>query len=357
MPARVGRAVGFTVLILVIAVLVLDFGAEIIAAPAMLGLSPKDQLAELTSVRTMLVQVLGGLVLLGGLAYTSRTFRLSERGHIADRYTKAVEQLASQQRSVRAGGVYALERIMHDSERDHETVVEVLASFLQEQAKPGADPRKSGAQEEPPARRLRPPADVAAAVAALRRRPQRKERSPLDLAGAYLVGADLEGANLNNADLRDADLRYARLAEAQLQNTQMHRVKLRGAWLTSARLDGAYLHGASLPAAHMSKATLRGASLVGVEEFQSAWLDDADLGEAQLWDTRLRGVLLARTKFHGATLHGADLRDTDLSRVDGLTQEQIGQAHCDETTALPPELFEPTAEDTNNDETDAGEED
>lgn len=56
----------------------------------------------------MLVQALGGLVFLGGLAYTAQTFRLSERGHIADRYTKAVEQPASQQRSVRAGGILAL---------------------------------------------------------------------------------------------------------------------------------------------------------------------------------------------------------------------------------------------------------
>lgn len=339
------RTIVLAVLMLTAVLIVLDLVAELIARPALIGLAPKDQLAELTSVRTMLIQALGGVALLGGLTYTARTFRLTEQGQVTDRYTRAIEQMGSSHPTVRAGGVYALERIMKDSDRDHATIVEVLVSFLQEHARPRPDSRKSTTNEnEAPSRRLRPPADVAAAIAALRRRPPRHERDPLDLAGLCLIGADLQGANLNNANLRDADLRWALLNGTQLKSAQLHRAKLRRVWLKGARLDGANLYGASLPAAHMANATLQGASLVGIDDFQSAWLDDADLREVELWHSRLQGAFLAGTKLHGAKMHQADLRGVDLRRVGGLTQEQIETACIDTTTELPAGLVRANAE-------------
>jgi hypothetical protein len=43
------------------------------------------------STRTGLIAGLAGLAALGGLAITARTYRLTEQGHITDRYTKAIE--------------------------------------------------------------------------------------------------------------------------------------------------------------------------------------------------------------------------------------------------------------------------
>jgi hypothetical protein len=48
-----------------------------------------------------------------------RTLELTEQGQVADRYTRAIDQIGSEQVSVRVGGIYALERIARDSERDH----------------------------------------------------------------------------------------------------------------------------------------------------------------------------------------------------------------------------------------------
>lgn len=49
---------------------------------------------------------------------------------VTERYTKAVEQLAHDDDSVRLGGIYALERIAHDSERDRDTIIDVLCAQL-----------------------------------------------------------------------------------------------------------------------------------------------------------------------------------------------------------------------------------
>ena len=62
-----------------------------------------------------LVAGLAGLAALGGLVMASRTYRLTKRGQLTDRYMKAVEQLGSDQLDVRLGGIDALERIAKDS--------------------------------------------------------------------------------------------------------------------------------------------------------------------------------------------------------------------------------------------------
>src|SRR6266545_5712209 len=106
--------------------------------PALYGYvpDPKDRAGAEASTRTGLIAGLAGLAALGSLAITARTYRLTEQGHITDRYTKAIEQLGSTRLDVRLGGVYALERIAVDSKRDHPTVVEVLSAFVREHSDP-----------------------------------------------------------------------------------------------------------------------------------------------------------------------------------------------------------------------------
>jgi hypothetical protein len=85
----------------------------------------------------------------GGLAYTARTYRLSREGHITDGYTKAVDQLGETEKlAVRLGGIYALERLAVDSERDHGVVVEVLGAFLREHD--GLEPGDPASDRDPP---------------------------------------------------------------------------------------------------------------------------------------------------------------------------------------------------------------
>jgi hypothetical protein len=58
--------------------------------------------------------------------------KAAEDKQITERFTKAVEQLASQEITVRLGGIYALERIANNSEDDHWTIMEVLTAFVRE---------------------------------------------------------------------------------------------------------------------------------------------------------------------------------------------------------------------------------
>src|SRR5438552_2428405 len=68
-------------------------------------------------------------------ALTLRAVELTEQGQVTDRYTKAVGQLGDGSSPVRVGGIYALERIGHDSSKDQTTIIYVLGAFIRERSR------------------------------------------------------------------------------------------------------------------------------------------------------------------------------------------------------------------------------
>lgn len=170
---------------------------------------------------------------------------LTREGQVTDRFTKAIGQLASERDVERLGGVYALERIMRDSEKDHPTVVEVLAAFVRYHAPAGMAPDTS-------TNRPRPVEAVQAALTVLARRPKRHEPFNIDLRGTDLRHADLNTGNLANAQLSESDLRNANLTSANLKNANLARSDLRGAVLRDSAMEGAITFQASLSGTYLA---------------------------------------------------------------------------------------------------------
>src|SRR5262249_49194272 len=80
----------------------------------------------------------GGTVIVGlaGLWASVRSTAIAAKGQAADRYTKAIDQLGSDNLSVRLGGIYALERLAGDSpQQDHSMVMELLTAFIREESR------------------------------------------------------------------------------------------------------------------------------------------------------------------------------------------------------------------------------
>ncbi|MEU7864205.1 pentapeptide repeat-containing protein [Nonomuraea sp. NPDC049141] len=103
------------------------------------GLAGKDLAAALDAVRGRVLAVATGLAALVAVYYTARnadtarrTFQLGERGHVTDRYGKAVEQLGSAQAPVRLGGLHALEQLAQDNPAPEfrQTIVDVICAYL-----------------------------------------------------------------------------------------------------------------------------------------------------------------------------------------------------------------------------------
>src|SRR5437763_10500320 len=86
------------------------------AASSEAAIRPSEVANLQNEMRKTLVQVVGGIFAVIALYFTYRRVKVSEQGHITDRFTKAIEQLGAMtaenkpNASVRLGAIYALER-------------------------------------------------------------------------------------------------------------------------------------------------------------------------------------------------------------------------------------------------------
>jgi uncharacterized protein YjbI with pentapeptide repeats len=279
---------------------------------------------------------LPGLAALGALLFTwmqvgqaSKELRISEHGQITSRFNAAVGNLGSQSLDIRLGGIYALQRIMQDSARDHPTVVSVLAAFAQRHAGSSADSLKEPLDPEAIPT---PEADVRVAIAVLaNRRLDRDRGTVVDLSKTDLRGLGFTGRapiKLPGVDLSDADLRSATLTGADLHKATLFNANLEAAHLDEANLRGANMSGVSLPSTFLVGADLRRADMTCAGELvnpdtgevveqtdcvdlQYAMLEGADLRSAKMSHADLRNAFLS-----GADLRGADLAHSNLSNAD-----------------------------------------
>lgn len=297
-------------------------GGLCVGAAAVVWWLPKWQVAHLVGsvpgdvlfqreneARQTWAGIFGGVAVVLGLIATwrrveaaQRSVEVAQEGQITERFTRAIEHLGERTKlEVRLGGIYALERIARDSEKDHWPIMEVLTAYVRENAKWTEErPEKA-----PPLR-----ADIQAVLTVLSRRTREWD----------------EGRSL---DVQRTDLRRAHLVDAHLDRANLFAAHLEGAMLTGADLEKADLSAARLRGARLSLARLEGAMLM------QAHLDVTSLEEAHLQGAWLQGASLK-----GADLRGADLRRVDLGLTRDLTREQIESAITDETTVLPDYLKE-----------------
>ncbi|WP_405681200.1 pentapeptide repeat-containing protein [Streptomyces sp. NBC_00868] len=321
--------------------------------------------ALVTGLRSALVACVAAIGAGIALVYTARNYRLSQRGQVTDRFTKALERLGSEQVYVRIGGVLALEQIVQDAPGQATHAAKVLGHFVRHRtparsAAPQSDERatrvadllevlghvarrraraRQAAAAEPNAADstlpMEPNADVQAALTALTRPASRThvdEREILALAGLHLTRANLGNADLTCADLRSTDLTDACLTKADLTHSD-----LRDAHLSHANLDGADLTRADLRFTRLIRASLDGAHLTDAD-LTGAHLTSADLSSADLTRARLTNARLTDADLGWADLTDADLRGVDLTNTRGMTVSQVQSACTDPLTKLPPDI-------------------
>lgn len=156
----------------------------------------KGSAALVSCLRTALVAMLAAIGAGVALVYTARTYRLTRRGQITDRFNKALERLGSEREYVRIGGVLNLEQIVQDApEQAAPDAARVLVHFIRNRAPKAQHSRRKwmarmrgGDNTSLP---LEPAADVQAALTALTSDVMRLHADPrvvvLDLHGLHLA--------------------------------------------------------------------------------------------------------------------------------------------------------------------------
>ncbi len=280
---------------------------------------------------------------------TSENLRVAEQGQITERFSRGIDQLGAESEGRpnlerRLGGIYSLERIAFESERDHWPIMEVLTAYLRQNA-PRKDDRlvdcSTGRAPDPgnPGA-VRP--DVRAVVTAIRRRGHLKDEtasqtfdlSQTDLHSADLTAATLKGARFSGAELTGADFRKAKLPSADFDDARLYEADFSTRHDTGPDSYDYSSEPVQLQSARFNSVDARGADFHGAKLRQAffayARLEDADFAEADLRGAFMRGACLARVDFEGANLKGASLAGTR-----GTTRGQFNNAITDDSTQLP----------------------
>jgi hypothetical protein len=187
------------------------------------------------------VAVLSGAVLawhqLQHSADASREqLRVQREGQLTDRYTRAIEQLANDDPTVRIGGIYALDRIAGESAEDRANIVNVLAAYLRSTSPwPPSDGRTGSV--DVPLRVRRPDAQTALTVLC---RWNSSSLSPREW-----LTADLSETDLRHGNMSGGVLWHVRFTGANLTGANLCNADVRGADFTDAVLDDADLSGAT----------------------------------------------------------------------------------------------------------------
>jgi hypothetical protein len=284
------------------------------------NLTPEQRLDRENEARKTLAQIIGGLFVLVGAGLTLRSLQLAERsqsqnqqnaeatlritqeGQITDRFTNAITQLGDKNLIICLGGIYALERIARDSQKDYWPIMEILTTYVRENAKV-----KPGQPAELLEDRPVPKPEIQAAITVLGRREKRYEKANqiLDLHLTDLRGASMDGGDFSRADFTGANLDYVMGDNANFSEAVFQHGTLRRASLIQANLAGARLNHANLFECNLGL---------------------ANLGRAMFINAVLTGAAFDSAKFSG----------TYLNRAIGLTREQVNSAEQGEKSWLPP---------------------
>lgn len=219
---------------------------------------------------------------------------------------------------VRIGGILSLERIAQDSTaydkgRDHVRVMEILCSYVRENAK--REKLGDGMSEFVGEyyKLPEPRVDIQIALTAIGRRQERQialeaeQRYRLDLRNCDLRRADLTKAALAGALFTDSNLDGAIFDHADLTGTRFFKCRMALTRFTNARIVGT-----RFDAAVSERTGSWFAGFIGGVGFKSAFLQGA----------KLQGFLFDRALFRENRTFGTN--DTDLSSVlDEEKQKQL----------------------------------
>jgi len=329
-------------------------------------------------------QILGGGAVAIGIYFAWGNLTTARDGQITERFTRAVDQLGNRKMEIRLGGIYALERIANESEKDYWSIMEILTAYVRNNSGIDIYSKKISLKNVPISMDIQANEstknevpkitillDIQAIFTVIKRRRYsygHGEANELNfeetnLKQAILSGANLTGANLTEANLTGTSLYGTNLTGAFLGGANLTGASLGGANLTEAKLTGANLRKANLMRANLSGANLTGANLTRTylsdARLSWAYFLEANLTGANLSGANLTGAILYRTNLTGAFLYGANLTgaifhgaNLDMTNLEGanlkgakdLTINQLSKVKTLYKAELDDELLIPLKE-------------
>jgi uncharacterized protein YjbI with pentapeptide repeats len=319
----------------------------------------KDKITLQNAVYVSLIQLLGGAFFFVTAYFTWRNIKTAEASlkateekQITERFSKAIEHLGSEKLQIRLGGIYSLERIAKDSEKDQWQVIEVLTAFVRENYKIERNQKPFDVYDlyeirdcqnyyddddlyddvpddfemvvRTPNKNYVPsaPVEKQAVLTALGRIGKPRDRlgqnnfdfSRTDLRGVLLTG-DLRNINFEGANLEWATLKNVALDDANFIGANLGAAKIENANLKNTNFSKAELRWTDWLDVNFERTNLEGVNL-GNSIFKKVSLNHLNLSSINFREAKFSEVLFNHTNFQRANLYRSDLGVVNLQGVD-----------------------------------------
>ena len=236
-----------------------------------------------------------------------KNIQITNEVRIADRFSHAVEQLGTYKLEIQLGGIFTLEKLALESEKDHWIIMEILTAYVRENSPFNGDALNSDDQQNhnianggDAFKQNRLATNIQTILSVIGRRKWLNEEVEqnhflnlrktnlkyADLRNAWLIGANFRGTNLERANLMGANLAGAFLAESNLKNANLLNANLEEADLRKANFEGVKLTGVNFQGANFTGVNIKG----------------ADLSESLLKEVNFNNVRLNKIKYDEETL-------------------------------------------------------
>jgi len=292
-------------------------GADARRRTARLNIQDDKDRAEIEDTyRKTTAQVVGAaavtLVFAYNLTKDNQTMELAASQAAATTYAEGVKLFKDDNPTVRASGIYLLERVASNRAEYREPIASTLVAFIRNET-----------PDSKPAKAHRIDVDLRAAVHVLGRTAIIPDDSTttLNLDGVNLAGADFSnlkgfaGRRLDGADLRAANFIGANLRGAQLSGVDMND-------------SGAYGPEFTDEVTHRPEWSYE-------KYWYAAQFDNADLTGAMLDGSGLAGVLFGRANLKDVNLERTVLSRADFSLAKNLETANFGSACADSPPVFP----------------------
>ncbi|WP_410507230.1 pentapeptide repeat-containing protein [Methanosarcina hadiensis] len=309
--------------------------------------------------RATLAQILGGVAVGIGIYFAWGNLTTAREGQITERFTRAIDQLGSDKLEIRLGGIYALERISRESEKDYWPIMEILTAYVRLNSNVdklngislpvydliSMDIQANESTKKQHSKLKKLPLDIQSILTILGKRKyacndnESKYLEPdnLDLNNTYLEMIELKNAHLEGANFKRAYLQRAYIKKTHFEEADFEEANLENAQLFECCLEGVNFENGHLENAYITKSNLknifsRNAHLQGVNFFKSN-LERAFLPRVNFRNAFLLSVNLAKANLEGANFEGANLK-----KVKNLTIDQLSKVKTLYKAELDPEL-------------------
>lgn len=286
-----------------------------------------------------LVQATGGIFLAFGAWVALRQLRASDAAQREERWSRAVDMVASDREELRILGVSALERLGSHVSDDRQQTVDLLAGMVRARSKERGTDSKTL------------PRDALAGILAISRlNAAANGRLRIDLTGADLSYGVLSKVDLRSAFFSRTNMRHTVLDDAQLNGADFSRADWSYGRALSAQLDGAKADSLIAVGCNFSNAFFIRSNFNSCD-FREASFDRARLENHLTAGGDFRNASFQSAKFIATGFTHSDLRGADLNidtESGPFLYIMMGPVVVDATTKIPrdAEKFRPQSADS-----------